>query len=159
MTETDFTNYDITHFTPAEIVGTGAALADISAPTIVLLERFRRGIGRTVCLLPGGLTTGKHRSEWHAAGLAVDIAFCEPDGTVQIGQCVDRALDVGYKGIGIYYNDFAYSMHLDLRPKHALWTAWKMHGEADWHYEPMVRDPAAICVGRRVPAPETIGGQ
>jgi len=137
----DFKTYDIRFFTPAEITGTGALLKDIRLPTIMMVNQYRKRMNRRVVLLPDGITTGEHSASEHPKGLAVDSAFVEQDGPVDVAVVFKAAISAGAKGIGLYWNGFAYSIHLDLRNDYAFWTAIKKHQEKSWKYKPLIIDP------------------
>jgi len=138
MERSDFGALNIRHFTPEEVEGTGAKLSDVNFELIVRLEKFRDLIGRVVVLLPNGLTTGEHKSEWHRKGMAVDIAFREEDGAVDIQEIFICALQAGYTGIGIYFNETAYSFHFDLRPAYSFWRGMKKHRADNWDYSKLI---------------------
>ena len=82
--------------------------------------------------LPGSARVGVDE------GMAVDIAFREEDGAVDIQEIFICALQAGYTGIGIYWNGIAWSFHFDLRPIYAFWTAVKGHREIAWIYRPLL---------------------
>jgi hypothetical protein len=109
-----------------------------------MVQRFRVNVGRRVVLLPNGLTTGGHKSKEHAAGLAADVGFYEADGPVDIRSCFAAALDAGARGIGIYWNGAAYSMHMDLRKPYSFWCGTKRHRESEWRYLPLIINPAEV---------------
>ncbi len=137
----DFKRYLIRNFTPAEIEATGAALEDVRWETLQMLQAFRDSMKRAVILLPNGLTSGDHSSPQHPLGLAVDVGFREKDGKVPPVLIFKSALIAGAKGIGIYWNGFAYSVHLDLRNEYAFWAGVKGHRQKAWNYRPLINDP------------------
>lgn len=142
MREEDFDLHNITCFTPEEVRGTGADLFDISLLLMLMLQKFRKSIGRKVVLLPKGMTTGEHKSQEHRMGLAVDVAFTEQDGPVDIAVVFRSCLTAGAKGIGVYWNGSAYSVHMDLRKEYTFWGAWKAHRKNTWNYTSLLKDPA-----------------
>jgi len=141
MREEDFKIQNIYTFSPAEVRGTGAHLDDIQLPLLLALHRFRKTLRRRVVLLPNGMTTGEHTAPEHRLGLAADIAFIEADGKVLVEYIFKAALTAGIKGIGIYWNGSAYSVHLDLRGSFAFWSAVKKHRENNWIYAGLIIDP------------------
>lgn len=142
MTERDFKLFGITKFTPQEVQETGADLSEVRVETMIMMQRYRVALGRAVVLLPGGMTTGNHRAKEHPLGLAVDSGFIEQDGKVDVSLVFRSALTAGARGIGIYWNGHAYSVHLDLRQEYSFWSAWKAHRETEWKYRPLIIDPA-----------------
>lgn len=139
MIRQDFIDYNITVATPERIEETGANLRDVNLFTILALQRFYDLINIKIFVLVNGLTSGKHSSTLHSRGLAVDIAF---DGKkIDIYFIWKCAIEAGFKGIGIYWNDVAYSMHLDLRKNFGFWSGWKSHREKVWHYGGIFADP------------------
>lgn len=137
MKESDFDDMKITNFTKEEIESTGAKLGDVSPELIYNLDCFRKEIGRVVVLLPNGLTTGEHKSEWHGKGLAVDTAL-QDTMPVDINLVFCTVLRAGFTGIGIYWNGAAWSFHFDLRPAYTFWRAIKGHRETAWIYLPFL---------------------
>lgn len=135
MIKFDFSH--IKHFTPAEIIGTGAKLSDVCVETILTLDKFRELINRLVCLLPGGLTTGIHTSVWHKRGMAVDFAF-EDGVAIDVQKVVCVMLTAGFAGCGVYWNEAAYSFHGDLRPDITLWRGTKKHHGGAWKYGKLI---------------------
>lgn len=130
----DFVNFKINNFLPDEITATGAHLKDVVVNLMVAYQKYRLLMDRPIVLLQGGLTTGKHYSPMHPAGLAGDSTF-QDDHPVSFKRVYRAAMDAGFTGIGIYHNGAAYSVHLDLRPNHVHWVGWKRHRETKWHYE------------------------
>jgi hypothetical protein len=144
MTPQDFADHHIKYFTPTEITDTGAALEDVQAALIVRYDYFRKLLGRAVCFCPNGLTTGNHKSPLHPAGEAGDASFREKDGPVNVTNVVKAALQAGFRGIGVYYNGTAYSIHLDLRSEYGFWTGFKGHRESTWNFRSLIVDPATL---------------
>ena len=141
MLVTDFDQYSIVNFSVEEIENTGAKLADIQLELIYRLQYFRNKIQRVVCLLPNGLTTGRHTAKEHPNGLAVDFALREGDGPVVVSMIFKKALESGFKGIGIYHNEAAYSFHFDLRKEFSFWCGFKKHRKNNWEYQSLIVDP------------------
>ena len=142
MTEAELSR--IEYFTKNEIEGTGSMLRDINALLIYRLNEFRRLIKRRVVLLPNGLTTGEHTNINHYIGKASDNGFCEGDGSVDIIKCFKAALSARFKGIGLYWNGIAYSIHLDIGRGYRFWSAKKGHRETEWTYYSLINDPARM---------------
>ena len=138
----DFHRLGIKNFTPREIERTGARLADVHPATMIMLQRFRTDIGRRVALLPGGLTTGNHRSPLHPAGLAVDFSFFEADGPVDIRSVYRHLLNARAMGIGLYHNGAAYSVHADVGNTRRFWAGHKRHRADAWTMRALIIDPA-----------------
>jgi hypothetical protein len=143
MTETDFTRYQIRHFTHAGVRATGADPADVQPMLMQRLDAFAGLCGRRVVLLRNGMTTGEHVSVWHRRGLAADVGFCETD-VVDIQNLVIHAANAGFRGIGVYWGGAAYSMHLDCRPEPGQWARWKQHGQTVWNEGPLIVDPRTL---------------
>jgi len=144
MYKQDFKDYDINNINRTMIERSGAILTDVNLMLILSLDKFCELIQRRICILANGLTTGKHSSTYHPRGLAVDIAFLEGNGAINIYEIWKAAIEAGFKGIGIYYNGTAYSIHLDMRPRLGLWSGWKRHGEKNWHYTGVFQDPKSF---------------
>lgn len=132
---------DLRYFSAAEVRAAGARVASVQRRLFVTLDRFRLELGRTVDLLYDGLTTGKHRSYTHEAGLAADICFRESEGVVNVRHAGILALHVGFTGVGVYWNGAAYSMHLDLGWTLRQWVRWRHHREVEWHESAFLVDP------------------
>lgn len=141
MIKTDFIKYDIIDFSPEEIENTGAELQDVQLITIYKLQKFRLLENRPISLLPGGLTTGNHKSPEHYRGKAVDIAIPGNQENVNVSQVFKNALQAGFKGFGVYHNGTAYSFHLHIGKKFAFWLGYKKHREKDWKYKSLIIDP------------------
>lgn len=142
MDAREFDRYGIKHFTPDEVIKTGADLYHVQRKLISHLDLLRDFIGRSILLLPNGLTTGEHVSPYHRLGLAADIAFLDTQGPVFIQTVFKLAIRVGFRGIGIYHNGTAYSFHLDLGEDNRYWAKYKRHGEFSFHTIPLIVDPA-----------------
>jgi len=141
MTERDFQDFGITCVTSQNVIGTGAALADVSVFLIIRLQRYADLSGRRFVLLPNGLTSGQHSSSYHKRGMAADISWREANGSLNIYQEWKGLIGAGFGGIGLYFNGTAYSAHVDLRPKLAFWAGWKRHGENIWTMGGLFKDP------------------
>jgi len=144
MHESQFHSLGINDFTPAEVRRTGANLDDVQPALMIMLQRVRTDIGRRIALLPNGMTTGAHKAPEHAQGLAVDFGFFEKDGHVDIRAVAYALLAAGARGIGLYWNGTAYSVHADLRRSYATWRGVKEHGESRWSYGPLLIDPRGL---------------
>lgn len=141
MLRTDFEKYGITKFTWKEIESTGANPADVQLVLMMKLQVFRLKVNTRVVLLVNGLTTGTHKSKEHKDGLAVDIAFQDIKYLVNVSHIVNCALEAGFKGIGVYHNEAAYSFHFDCRENYSFWSAFKRHRENTWNYRSLIVDP------------------
>jgi hypothetical protein len=129
------------YFQASEVTNTGAELGSVQLELMHALDAFRRTLGRPVVLLPNGLTTGNHKAIAHRQGMAADVAIRESEGSVDVQLVFKAALVGGFKGIGIYWNDAAYSFHLELSVNYRFWVARKKHRETHWVYEPLIKDP------------------
>lgn len=138
MRKEDFENYGIVHFTPEEVEGTGASLDDVDVELLVRYDKFRKLLKRRVVFAPNGLTTGRHSSSLHPRGKAGDCHFVEMDGPIDARTILEAGLGAGFHGIGIYWNGFAYSTHLDLRKEYGFWSGWKKHRQENWEYLPLI---------------------
>lgn len=140
MKAKDFQDFKIEHIRPQDITATNAPLDSVNLYLVLDLNEFIGRAGVPVVLLGNGLTTGKHRATWHPRGLAVDVAFNCSQDQVKIYDLWKLAIEVGFKGIGLYWNGRAYSMHLDKRPSPlALWGGTKKDGQ--WDYFSVFQDP------------------
>lgn len=145
MLHNDFSLWKIDNFTADEVINTGANLRDVNVLTMVGVQKFRTRIGRPVLLLFGGITTGVHASPQHPGGTAIDVAFRESDGPINIKSMVYAAVDAGFKGIGTYWNGVAWSLHLDLGPEIRRWGRWKRHrSDEGWHKESLIIDVSTL---------------
>ena len=135
------------NFSYKEIVGTGAKLKDVKAPTMYKLQKLRRKLKRRIRLLKNGITSGKHNSKRHPNGEAIDFALYANYGVVDSIVCyqvVKLALAAGFNGIGVYWNGKAYSFHVDTRPLFTPWGACRKKGK--WVYFNLLKDPKGIKV-------------
>jgi hypothetical protein len=137
----DFADYGIKNVSPEDITGTGAPLDSVNVFLILRADEFIGRAGLPVVWLPNGLTTGAHRATWHPRGLAWDLAFNCDQKLVKMYELWKLAIECEFKGIGVYWNGIAYSMHLDLRPALSLWGGVKEPGK-EWDYFSVFRDPA-----------------
>lgn len=146
MLITDFKDYRIDNFTPAEIEDTGANLKDVQKETIISIQKFRIYIRRRVKLLRNGITTGRHKASEHPRGLAIDGYLLPEDGFIDVHLIFKGALEAGFRGIGIYWNQVLYSFHLDLRKIRAHWCGVKdtKRGINTWQFYSLLNDPAKI---------------
>lgn len=144
MTDQDFTLLKIRHFTADDVRATGAQLMDVDLRLLCALDRFADQAQRAIVLLHNGLTTGEHMSDTHRAGLAADIAFHDDEGVLDISSLVIIAANCGFRGIGVYWNQAAYSMHLDLRQRPGQWARWRRHRETVWHETALIVDPRTL---------------
>ena len=117
MRSKDF--YELDDFTELEVGQTGANFTEVQFVTMKTLQFVRSYFGVKIDLIVNGLTTGKHVSEWHPKGLAVDFKFrtyVNPRLVVMV------MILAGFKGIGVYkWGDGHYTFHGDLRPEFATW--------------------------------------
>lgn len=153
MKADDFGIYGVTCISADEVEGTGALLSGMNVFLFTALQRFDSMIevpANTVYERPwmplsNGMNSGGHKASWHPKGLAIDIAFLKAD--VEIYTMFKHVVDAGFKGIGVYWNGTAYSMHLDLRPHSAYWSGHKVlvwtgvTQEKKWKYTSLFRDP------------------
>lgn len=121
----------LAHFTAEEIEATGANLSDVQLTTFKHMDKLRELLGRSIHLLPGGITTGSHKSAEHAAGLAVD---CYLSGDTDPYFFFKKALDAGFNRIGIYWNGRMYSFHVALGESHGFWSGLKKICARQWTY-------------------------
>jgi len=145
MLKSDIKDYNIKNFTWAEIKATGADPKDVNIFGMVALQKFRVHpyVNRSVVFLPNGITTGGHSSFQHPNGTAYDISFRDfekPDPLVP-KHLVYAAEECGFKGIGLYYNGAAFSMHLDLGPEIRRWLWMKQHRKDKFKKFDLIVDP------------------
>ena len=142
----------ICHITAQDVLNTGATLDSVNIRTIQAADAWITLMCRKVVLLHDGLTTGQHESPTHAMGLAVDVAFDDSEGMLDVSHAVMMAVSVGFRGVGVYWNGTAYSMHMDLGMTFRQWAWWK-HDAADaWTKDGLIVDP------RELECLRTIGG-
>ncbi len=152
MLVTDFKDNNIDNFTPKEVEETGADLKDVKKESIISLQSFRTYIRRRVGLIHNGITTGYHKSLGHPNGFSVDSFLYIEDGPVNIHQIFKGALHAGFVGIGIYYNQKMYSLHLEVasmyRKEFAFWVGVKDTSKQidDWQWFSLLNDPAKILL-------------
>ena len=139
MTRLDFLLRGIRHFAPKEVEATGAELEDVQLNLMLRVESFRRECGRPVYLLKNGLTTGNHVSEYHPAGLAADMIIHDDPLPMTGRQIFQAMLIAGFRGIGVYWNGFKYSVHGDCRPEMGWWGRKKVG--AEWVQQDLFSDP------------------
>lgn len=146
MVVSDFEWYDITNFSPEEVIRTGGDLFTVKLSLMQALQKFRSDhrIDRPVLLIPGGMTSGNHRAPEHTRGEAADITF-RLDQTPNHTDVINAAHQAGFRGVGMYHNCMAYSFHLDVGPTYRSWSAFKRHGDTGWTYISMFADPAELA--------------
>lgn len=128
------------------IKSTNAPLDTVNLYTVIKLDESMAAVssefGCTLVVLPDGITTGVHRTPWHARGLAVDVAI---DGDkVPIYKILKRMISIGWKGIGVYHNGQSYRLHLDMRPALSIWGG--VRNDSEWINYNLFRDPADPAV-------------
>jgi hypothetical protein len=143
MKLTDFEDFGLDNYTAVEVENTGAKLEDVKLNLMISVQRFRENVNRRVRLLPNGLTTGGHKSPEHPNGEAADCAFYAEDGSITIGVIVKAALDAGIKGLGVYWNGIAFSVHLDVGKRRRFWYAEKDGPDAmGWEFKSLFVTPS-----------------
>lgn len=140
MKSRDFTDFELQHVRPKDILGTGAPLDSVNVFLAIKTDRFIERVGLPFQFLHNGLTTGIHRATWHPRGLALDGAFNTDQDLVKIYDVWKIAIECGFHGIGLYWNGTAYSLHMDLRPRLAFWGGTKVAG-GPWSYFSVFQDP------------------
>ena len=141
MLISDFKKYHINNFTYQEIINTGATLSDVQKETIIGIQKYREYVRRRVKLFFNGLTTGQHESPMHPKGMAIDTYLLPEDGPINIHIIFKGALEAGFRGIGIYWNQKIYSCHFDLRPNYAFWGGVKTANQKSWRFISLLQDP------------------
>jgi hypothetical protein len=120
MLSEEFNN--LLDFTELEIGRTGADFTGVSFALMLSFQLLRTNLGRRVKFHKNGLTTGKHKSKYHPAGLAGDFYLDPDDGKVDPKEVYLNMVLAGFKGIGVYLNrDGSYSFHGDLRVEFGDW--------------------------------------
>jgi len=139
MTRMDFVNCGIKHIYPEDIIDTGATLESVQCETISKLDRLF-GMLKVRChLIKNGITTGQHVAPEHPAGLAVDFWVESGPSHYEI---LERVLDCGFRGRGLYWNGKILSYHADLREHHASWCWKKKAPGQPWTEKgPLIVDP------------------
>jgi hypothetical protein len=135
MTRDDFKAFGIRHFTPEEVIATGATLQDVKPRLLQHLDHFRIELGQPVHLVRNGLTSGSHSSTYHRQGLAADCTTkpVEPQSVLK------AALEADFTAVGIYWNRGHWtSFHLDLRPQRAFWMGYKKPHARKWTYRSLL---------------------
>jgi hypothetical protein len=81
---------------------------------------------------------GKHSTNSrHYTGEAIDV-FC-PMRNISINSFVELALNVGFRGIGVYINASGVpSFHLDIREDFQLWFGSKEGDDKNWTYSELI---------------------
>ena len=135
------------YFTQGEVERSGAKIEDVKYKTMIALDDFRGLIDRKVFILKNGMTSGGHRSETHKNGEAVDNRI---DGDpIHPKIVLYTALQVGFRGFGVYWNGMTYTYHFDLRPKFAFWGGRKSKpgSENEWVYcNSLIADPQVLLL-------------
>lgn len=142
----DFEINQITDFTPGEIEATGADLNEMQSETICALQKFKNNLQRNVFLDKDGLTSGRHKNPEHKAGRAVDCQLAPAEGNINFHLLFKAAIKAGFKGIGLYWNQEFYKLHLDLRLEFKFWGGVKDESKNinDWQWYPLLNDISKI---------------
>ncbi len=139
----DFDDENISCCTAEQIEATGAELSDVNCETILSLDQFARIAEVHVDLLCNGLTSGVHDSREHAEGLAVDFVVRLSQGTrPDVRHYVPILYNVGFRGVGVYWNGTAYSFHADIGDTFRQWAWEKRPGQTGWMKRALIVDPA-----------------
>ena len=136
----DFRRYSIRNFSPKEITDTGADLEKVQLQTICTLQSLRERLDTKINLLKNGLTSGKHSSELHPGGKAVDVFIPWAKSKNEYPLVMIEAWKVGFNGVGVYFNEETelYTFHFDLGEKRA-WIGTKETRSEPWIYKPFFR--------------------
>jgi hypothetical protein len=123
----------IHHFTAGEVEATGARISDVNFRLLLAYDTYRGILGVPVQFVKDGIITGEHAKNPgpHKDGIAGDSCFLK--STPAIETIFRAGLQSGFRGIGIYWNGKAYSVHLDLREQFAFWSATKKK-DGSWNY-------------------------
>lgn len=148
MKHSDFVLHGIKNFTAREIEKTGAKVSEVDVHTIIMLQKLRTKMGRSILLLENGLTSGDHLSALHPGGRAVDCWFKKRQGAINHKTVFQTAIKVGFRGIGIYYNHElkVYTFHFDTRDDPKFWIGFKMKTKDNWEYRAMILDPKTLKI-------------
>jgi uncharacterized protein YcbK (DUF882 family) len=126
----------IAHFTKSEIEKVGGTLYGLSIELFQRLDKLRDMLATPMHLLSGGLNSGHHISnrDVHALGEAADFYV---DPSIPFLTVWRAALDCGFHGIGVYWNEYAYSFHVDIRKQDnfSFWYGVRENGYGDWTYK------------------------
>jgi hypothetical protein len=132
------------NFTLEEVQRTGAFVPGLRFMLFDRLQTFRNLIFRRVLLLKHGLNSGTHVSVFHNNGLAVDFTLDPSEGPVDVNYIVALLIQVGFKGVGVYWNGEQWSFHADLRSKGALWKQIE-NADGQWESSPLLSsDPLKL---------------
>lgn len=124
----------VKYFTQQEIESTGANIDDVQYVLIEKLSELREAIDRPIKLQKNGITSGKHSAIEHKAGLAIDFYIADLND-YDVVKVILIASEIGFKGIGVYWNGRMWSFHLDLRPELKTWLGTKNEPGYAWEYK------------------------
>ena len=128
----------IKYFTQKEVEATGANIEDVDFDALNALDDLRDYLNCPIYLIHNGMTTGKHKSDGHVKGLAID---CYISYDIHYYKVFQAALKFGFNKIGIYWNGSIYSYHLEIAWVPAFWMGTKKIGEKNWTYGNLIKDP------------------
>lgn len=147
MRVSDFRDYGITDFKPAEITRTGSRVSDVQLQVMTSAQAMRERLGRRV--KPISFTGGKHSANsYHYLGRAMDFVLYAQDGEIVIADVFKAAVNAAYNGVGIYWNGKMWSFHVDTRSAFGFWSATKKKGQRKWTYFPLSLDPGYYKIKR-----------
>lgn len=133
--------FDTPKFSKKEIEDTGAKLEDVDFESFKMICQIRKDINSPIYFLFNGLTTGNHKSLGHPAGKAFDIRVPRKN----FYEVFKRAIDAGFKKIGVYWNGTAYSYHIENSATSAFWMGTKKApGKGSWKFGQLILDPKKI---------------
>jgi hypothetical protein len=136
----------IKHFSKKEIENSGGNVFGLNYDLFIKLDKLRDVLGWPMKIPTGGLNSGKHISntDVHALGEACD--FFRADGLPVDYTVVFRAaVQVDFNGIGIYWNGYIYSFHVDVRNYQAYWYGVHQAGATEWIYKEFkIVDPKGL---------------
>jgi len=141
MKRTDFDSLE--YFSYNEIKLTGALINGLQFVLMDRVDKLRDAIKRRIHPLKNGFNSGEHKSIYHKTGYAIDFTLDPKDGPVDVNYMICMMEQIGFKGIGVYWNGKQWSFHGDLRQKVGKWKALKVGG--GWLYTPLVdSDPSKL---------------
>ena len=150
MRSADFSGFCIRCVSERDIKDSNAPLESVDVHTIITLDRMYEYVKRDhqavrLLIAPDGLTTGVHNCTWHGRGLAVDLLFDSNPKHLDIYDMVKLAIESGFCGVGVYWTGAGYRMHVDMRPRFAMWGASR-NGDNQCVYRSVFSDPRKFDV-------------
>jgi len=107
--------------------------------TMDKLQVFRTDVNECIDIIDINRLSHDAKYGYHPKSRAVDI-FIHNINKYNIDAIVEKALNAGFKGVGVYRNHIGvYSFHLDTRNSYVFWRGEKKEQYDSWTYSNLIK--------------------